>query len=321
MRATALLGDWGTTRLRLYLCDIDRHGIPEVRGSVEGPGVKDVSDFQAAFFHSVRQLPQRRFDSNVILAGMVGSNIGWQEAGYVACPASWDDVLCRVLSFSAGEYRVTLLPGASCINEAGYHDVMRGEETQLIGLSRMHLADRAWRLVCLPGTHTKWAVIDEQGLQSFATTVQGELFDVLRQHSILVPRNTEANDRSRPVDKAVFAAAVDLLRKNEDLGLIQALFSTRSRQISGEIKAEEATSHLSGLLIGADVRDVCRPMLREAGIEQPVLLVGDELIASLYADAMARHGIDSCRYSGTECIVRGLAACHRSLQQERAIAT
>ncbi len=321
MYPVALLGDWGTTRLRLYSCDIDRHGIPEVKASVEGPGVKDVSDFQAAFFHAVRQLPECRFESNVILAGMVGSNIGWQETGYVACPASWDDVLCRVISFSAGEYRVTLLPGASCINEAGYHDVMRGEETQLIGLSQIHLAGRAQRLVCLPGTHTKWAVIDEQGLQRFATTVQGELFDVLRRHSILVRGSVEGNDRSRPVDRAAFAAAVDLLLENDDLGLIQALFSTRSRQLSGEISPQEATSHLSGLLIGADVRDVCRPMLRDAGIEQPVLLVGDELIASLYADAMARNGIDSCRYSGTECIVRGLAACHRGLQQERVIAT
>lgn len=306
-----ILGDWGTTRLRLHLCDVGGDEEARVIASIEGPGARYVSDFPAALLDALARLPQHPPRTAVVLSGMSGSSIGWRETSYVSCPAHWGDITADAVSLSAGGHPVTILPGASCINRFGYLDVMRGEETQLAGVMQSGTASRLRRLVGLPGTHTKWAIADSVGLHSFATTMQGELFELLRKHSILAsPADTGA---ARSLASTAFDSAVELLRTNPELGFVQALFSSRSRLLSGELAAGDTSAYLSGLLVGADVRDVCKPLLRTEGIDPPVLLVGDPPLTALYARTMTRYGIDSRQHAGDDCSLRGLAACCRML--------
>lgn len=303
-----ILGDWGTTRLRLYLCDIDGNGSPVVREVAEGPGAKSVSDFATALLETAARLRGCSSRSPVVLAGMVGSDLGWRETAYAPCPATWDDLVRSAVSFNVEEHSVAIMPGTSCVSRFGYMDVMRGEETQLLGVSQLVPDHPSPALVCLPGTHTKWATIDAGGVTRFATTVQGEMFEILRRHSILLPRATATGESAGRMNGDAFSAAVDLIRDNSGLGLLEALFATRSLRIAGELAAGDAESWLSGLLVSADIRDTGLSVLASERIDPPVLLVGDDRLGTLYAAAMSRYGIGTRELPGDECIVAGLAA-------------
>lgn len=310
-----LLGDWGTSRLRLWLCDVSGEGTPAILGATEGPGVAHTGDFGAAFREAVARLPQHPPRTRALLAGMAGSNVGWKETPYVPCPAGWSELATGAAALTAGDHEVTILPGVSCTNRFGYHDVMRGEETQLIGLSRIEaLSDRP-ALVCLPGTHTKWATVDACGIRTFTTTVQGELFDLLQRHSILLPRSSSRGALHQKVDWSTFSAALDLIRSHGDLGLMHALFSTRSMNLAGKVADDHVTSWLTGLLIGAEVREACRANSEGPGM--PIRIIGEETLTLLYARAMAHFDLDARRYAGRDCIVQGLAETSRSLQSEQ----
>lgn len=313
-----LLGDWGTTRLRLWLCKMADDGMPRVLGTAEGPGAARAGDFESAFRQAAARLPKHPPRTRALLAGMAGADIGWKEVPYIRCPAGWPALAIGAVTFSAGDYHIAILPGVSCTNRFGYPDVMRGEETQLSGLSRIEpLSERA-TLVCLPGTHTKWARVDARGIRTFTTTVQGELFDLLRSHSILFPRPGSCEWPRREVDWSTFFDALDLIRLNEDLGLMHALFSARSMRIARKLAEDRATSWLSGLLIGAELREACRANSEDL---KPLLVVGEEGLTLLYARAMARYGLDARRYAGRDCMVQGLAEGNRYLQAEQSSGT
>ena len=307
-----ILGDWGTTTLRLWLCRVGTDGTAHELAAAEGPGARSAGDFAAAFSACAARLPRPAASADATLCGMVGSNIGWRETGYVACPAPWRSLVQRAESFTAGARRIRVLPGVSCSGRYGYPEVMRGEEAQLLGLARCALPDGGKRLACLPGTHTKWAVFDREGIESFATSVEGELFEALLRHSVLA---AGAAPGAGDIDRKVFAGAVDLLRLNPELGLAEALFSARGRAASGELAVHATPSWLSGLLVGAQVRDVGLRMHAEAGRERPILLTGEKTLTNLYAAAMARYDLSCDRHAGRAYSIRGLAACHAWLRE------
>src|SRR5262249_39761769 len=122
----------------------------------------------------------------LVLCGMAGSRNGWKEAAYIPCPAGSDALRASLLRFHDGELAVSIVPGGSCTNRLGAPDVMRGEETQIAGALalRPDLAEGR-HLLCLPGTHTKWAYVENGRLSDFLTAMTGELFALLRDHSML----------------------------------------------------------------------------------------------------------------------------------------
>lgn len=310
-----ILGDWGTTTLRLWLCRVGADGTAHEVAAAEGPGARAVEDFAAAFSRCAARLPRQGETADALLCGMVGSNIGWRETGYIACPAPWRALVERAESFTSGGRQIRILPGVACAGRCGYPEVMRGEEAQLLGLARRALPDGDKRLACLPGTHTKWAVFDREGIASFATSVEGELFDLLSRHSVLA---AGVGPGVADIDRDVFEDAVDLLRLHPELGLAEALFSARGRAATGELAPHATSSWLSGLLVGAQVRDVGLTMQAAAGMALPVLLAGEEALTDLYAAAMARYGLASDRHPGRACSIGGLAACHAWSREARA---
>ena len=144
----------------------------------DGKGVLSVPD--GGFPAAVAEIRQRLGDKPLLLAGMVGSNRGWKEAPYVPCPAGIDEIAAKLVW--AGE-REAIVPGVSYIGD-GRADVMRGEEVQLLGAVAAGLVDPD-ALVCHPGTHNKWALLRRGNIHDFRTVMTGELFSLLKEHSIL----------------------------------------------------------------------------------------------------------------------------------------
>lgn len=322
-----ILGDWGTSRLRLVLHTLDRNtATPQntVTSTVTGPGVKDVTDFPSTFLKAAASLPEHAPDTPVVLAGMVGSTIGWIDAGYVPCPAPWETLMRSGAQMTAGSYTITIAPGLSCTNRFGQPDVMRGEEIQLLGWSahaKTHNpagpcspTSLAPTLLCLPGTHAKWAIASANGVDTFTTSAQGELYDILRRHSVLT-RGADPAAIDQHTATTAFMQGVDLMRNAPDLSLSQALFTVRARQVTGDLDVHAAPSFLSGIVIGCDVRDIAPAMRRAFAIEEPVAIIGDATLTALYALAFERNAIPCTQICGQDMVLAGLTAFHRSISQ------
>src|SRR5689334_2477784 len=156
-KAAFIAGDWGTSRLRLYLCDAT--GQVLARGEGEGASVPDCAGRFAA---AVAGWDRAHGVLTAVLAGMVGSTIGWREVPYLKCPAQASGLAAAACRFEADGRAIAILPGLSARGKTGAADVMRGEETQILGA--LHLQPQLTKgrhLICLPGTHTKWVTMTD----------------------------------------------------------------------------------------------------------------------------------------------------------------
>jgi 2-dehydro-3-deoxygalactonokinase len=297
-----IAGDWGTSRLRLFLCGQDG-AVLERR---EGPGIA------AAGGHAERIFTQATADWDkrlpALLSGMVGSTIGWREAAYRACPAAPAAIADAALRFEAptsdgGRRQVAIIPGLSCINASGLFDVMRGEETQLLGALRLkpELA-RGRRLFCQPGTHAKWVLVEDGAVIRFQTALSGELFALLSQHSVLARGSDGAS-----TGHAAFGAGVAAAKSQA--GLLHLLFSTRSRQLNGELPRAEAASYLSGLIVGAEVEAA----LELFAPEGEIVLICTPALAALYEAVLQTHGLGAVALDGDDAVLAGLTFLHAQL--------
>ena len=288
----SIAGDWGTTQLRLFLCD--RGAVLDTRS---GAGIGVLERPPAAEFAAVagEWLDTHRIE-RAVLCGMVGSRNGWHETAYVACPASFDSLRAACDRVEHKNITISIVPGLSCIAPTGAPDVMRGEETQIFGALRLQpqLAQGRHVLV-LPGTHTKWAVIEGGRVMRFQTALAGELFALLKAHSTLLKAAAITSDSHDP---ASFAAGLEQARAGS---LLHRLFQVRSRQLLEGLAADQASSLLSGLLIGSDVDHA-----RERLAPDAVTLIGEPALANLYAQALQSRGIESSRLDGNECALAAL---------------
>ena len=289
-----IAGDWGTTQLRLWLCEGHR-----VLDTLTGVGIGKLQQSPAEHFSSLIA-PWRAADDVriALLCGMVGSRNGWQEAAYVRCPATSDELRRAFAHVSDAGIEIAIVPGLSCTNPAGAPDVMRGEETQLIGAATLRPEFATGEHVfALPGTHTKWARMVDGRVTAFQTALTGELFALLRGSTLL--RASRA-DGEQPEDTA-FDHGVTQARSARG-GLLHALFQTRSRQLIDSMGASAAKSFLSGLLIGSDVQGALDTFATGAR----VILIGEPLLSSYYARALQVAGVASVSLDGAQCVLAGL---------------
>ena len=274
---------WGTTNRRAYA--LSGAGILEDKVE-DGLGIMQVE--AGGFEEAVAGLRRRLGDRPMLLAGMIGSNRGWREAPYVHCPADAAAVAEGILWIEPG--RLGIVPGVSQKEEA---DVMRGEEVQAFGaLAGGRLP--ADSLICHPGTHSKWIVMAGGRIERFRTLMTGELFALLKAHSILSPQLQDRPDADDAFAQGVAAG----LAGEEPLA---ALFGVRARHLLGQDDGKGG-SYASGLLIGADVRAGLR--LRDG---RPIGLVGRSDLRHLYAAALAREGIEPVEVDGSNAFLAGMA--------------
>lgn len=265
MIAAAFLAvDWGTTNRRVYRIE-DRAAVSSTR---DGRGITVIS--AGGFAQEVHELRERHGNLPMLLAGMVGSNRGWCDAGYVPAPARIEDLaraLRRVDALTA------IVPGVSQV-EGKRGDVMRGEEVQLLGATAAGLAP-ADALLCQPGTHCKWARMERGALASFSTAMTGEMFALLKAHALIGQEMTGAVQPDEAFREGVHEGA-----RGDLLG---SLFAVRPASLLGLRPREEIASFVSGMLIGADCRT------HAAGKEQ-VHLLADPVLGALYAAAIGELG-------------------------------
>lgn len=306
-----IAGDWGTTNLRLYLCRQAANRELAIVATQMGPGVSQVSDnFEPLFFDLVADWLNEHGPMPVILSGMVGSNIGWQGAPYIDCPASAEQIINGRTAFSARGIEFSIISGLRCINPLGTADLMRGEELQLLGWmsGAPDPETETPRLVVLPGTHNKWALVQGGKIETFVTALTGELYSLLHNHSLLI-----AKAESADFSADIFMQGVKVATTLESGQLLQALFATRSRQVLGELSDLHASSYLSGLLIGSDVVGSLALMEKQMGAISSVDLIGDSALSHCYQLALESVGIKAAISDATQIAMNGYKAIYRAL--------
>lgn len=274
--------------------------------SVTGPGAKDVVDHETAFFAAIQPWIAAHGPMPAILAGMIGSTIGWREMPYAQCPASAAKLEATLDWFEARGLPVAIAPGLACTNPFGLPDVMRGEEAQLFGWLARVADDGAERVLCLPGTHAKWVRARGRQVVDFFTSMQGELHALLLSHSLLGRSLARPHDPAMPVDDREFDRGVALIADDPTLSIEHAIFSLRSRILAKDLASDSAASYLSGILIGAEIRDGWRALLARGHGGESLVLIGTEMLVTLHARACARLGIEAVAAVDHDLAITGL---------------
>jgi len=313
-----IAGDWGTSNLRLYLCLYQSGKGSSVIDTRYGLGIGQLqrrdradSEFETEFF----KLSQDWFDQHgnmpVILSGMVGSTIGWKDAPYLDCPVDAERIAHGRFSFSARGIDFSVLGGLKTINPLGLPDVMRGEELQLLGWQLLNSGLQGDRLFALPGTHNKWSLCQQHQIKTFLSAFTGELYEILGKHSILI-----AQDSQHQFDEPSFIEGVNTAQKLGQANILHALFSVRSRQVLGEITAEQSSSYLSGLIIAADVvgaYQVFNSQYSKDPSNDPlgVTIIGESQLSQNYLLALSQLGIPAERVEPSIVAIAGFSAIYQ----------
>jgi len=308
-KAAFIAGDWGTSNLRLALCDGDGHTL-ETR---KGPGAAAARGRFAEVFDELTQdWRATHGDLPAVLCGMVGSAFGWREAAYLPSPAELAELADALASPRAS---VHIVPGMRCTNPLGAPDVMRGEETQLLGALNGLAAglDAGRQLVCLPGTHTKWVSVQGGLVQEFLTVPSGELFALLCDHSVLV------RDPAMPVTHraAEFERGLQAAARHPEIPLTHKLFQARSLRLDQQLAPEGAASWTSGLLIGTDVAGALQ-LFPELDARAPVYVIGAPHLTAAYSIALTRAGHQARAVDGEAAALAGLSWLHGELARRTA---
>ncbi|HEY2662600.1 MAG TPA: 2-dehydro-3-deoxygalactonokinase [Caulobacteraceae bacterium] len=295
---TALIGaDWGTTNLRAF-----RFGpggqVLEQRSAASGVGAIRDGAFEAALLALIDDWLAAG-TVPILLSGMIGSQQGWAEAPYVACPTDTDQLARGLKRLETRRGPAFIVPGLSLTRADGVHDVMRGEETQILGALDNSLSG----LVITPGTHSKWVHIAGRRISSFRTFMSGEFYALLCEHSILGRLMNGREHSPGPYRLGVTRALTDP-------ALLSLLFSARAEGLFGALEPGEIAAYLSGLLIGAEIRSA----LAETSASEPITIIAAPQIAGLYQTALAEAGRKDVRViDGADAAARGLFLIGRSL--------
>jgi 2-dehydro-3-deoxygalactonokinase len=284
--AGKLIGaDWGSSGLRVFLIG-DGGKLLDTRASASGSSVMNGS--AEAYSATLEKLAGDWLRASpglpILACGMVGSKHGWREAPYLACPASTEHLATGGVSVEdAAGRKISIVPGLSYRCDNALPDVMRGEETQVVGALALHPVLAANSTMVMPGTHSKWARIEDGHVQSFATYMTGELFALLSEHSVL--GRLFPAERSAP-DSAGFAAGVRAGVDGADTGLSHQLFAVRTLGLMGDLAADALPGYLSGLLIGHELHAGLLAR-SSAGLDHtPMVLIGEPSLCALYASAL-----------------------------------
>jgi 2-dehydro-3-deoxygalactonokinase len=289
---TALIGvDWGTSRLRGLRIDSTGR-LLEHRESTHGVACVQDRAFDAALHELIADW--QRGHVPVLMCGMIGSRQGWHEVPYVPCPAGLPDFLASWQSIETSCGPAHIVPGASIRDAGGLHDVMRGEEMQIFGIA----STTGRQLAIAPGTHSKWATVENERICGFKTYMTGELYSLLRERSTLAWVMPPAGEVSPNED--AFIAGVRRMR--DDPELLHLLFSVRTCGLFDDLPAAALPSYLSGLLIGGEIATGLRQV--PAG---EITLIASTPLADLYRLALSDAGYpDVACVEATAAAARGL---------------
>jgi 2-dehydro-3-deoxygalactonokinase len=288
--------NWGSTNFRAYLIDADGSAIDEYS---ERAGVAALN--REGLVDMMRKLASRwPVRGPIYASGMIGSNVGWIEVPYAKAPAGCAELAEGTVSTHIGDVPIQIVPGVSCRRSFdGEPDVLRGEEVELVGLASLRAAS-GW--VALPGTHTKWARIEDGRIVDFFTSMSGELFDQLTANGLLA---SIVESESADGDEFLRGVSVGRARR---LSLGTLLFGARAQVVCGELAKSAAASYIRGLLIGSEIADAMAayPQIGDSLIH----LVGNSSLCRLYASALRTVGVSSETIESREACLHGFRTLH-----------
>lgn len=286
--------DWGTSNLRVMRI-ADGGRVLDSRSDPRGAGGLRPDQFHDVLLDAGGDWLNEGLP--VLVSGMAGARDRWREMAYLPCPAGVADLAGAVASPDDAPL-VRLVPGVAVFEDERLQDVMRGEETQVLGLD---LQDDA--VVVGPGTHSKWVRTAQSRITGFRTFMTGELFAAIRKGTIL------GADMGEPgVDDDAFAAGA--ARALKDPAVTAALFSVRVEGLAGRLSPASSADYLSGLLIGAEVAAQLDTR------DRPVILIGAEALCRRYAAALALGGFNDVRIAdGAAATALGLWRIHEAVSR------
>lgn len=293
--------DWGTTSFRLWIIAEDGTVLAE-RRSGEGmttaakTGFSGVLETHLAAVAAPSHLP-------VVICGMAGAKQGWLEAGYLDTPAALSSIASGAVAVPDVGRDIRILPGLAQ-RDLQHPDVMRGEETQLLGAAGSLGEGR--HLVCMPGTHSKWVRLEAGSVAGFSTFMTGELFDVISKHSILSHSITDAQAFSG--EHPAFLAAVAAACANPALAS-NLTFGVRAGQLLHGASATDAKATLSGTLIGLEIAGA----LAMAGTVDSVCLVASGSLGALYRAALTSLDLSPRIVDADEAVRAGLSTAAQAI--------
>lgn len=281
--------DWGSTKFRAWAMSYEG----DVLNSVSSDqGLKSVLDrqFEAVIEQNCEQWLSAAPHIPILMAGMVGSKTGWHETVYADCPVHPSVLMEAAKKLTISNHPAAILPGARFLNIDGDNDVMRGEELQILGAS--HLMDVSDATICIPGTHCKWANLKKGKLDSFKTYVTGELFQLLRNQSLIGALAVE--------DEFSYEAFSKGIKRGYSHTLAHAVFAARANTLGGTLQPKDLSSYLSGVLIGAEIAD-------QKQLDQDnFILMATGILADRYQAAFDILGLSPDRIDAKTATIAGL---------------
>ncbi len=291
--------DWGSSAFRAFLLDGDCEILGRASTS-DGVSLLGDKPYNRVLEESCGKWLDVTPGLPVIMGGTIGSRNGWKETPYVSCNASINTLAASCVRFETDTgLSIQIVPGVSGPNFFGGLDVMRGEELQIFGaLESLGLADA---LVCLPGTHSKWCVVEQGEIISLTSFMTGEMFALIRRQSMIGTLLVEEE-----FDLPSFMAGV--AASGSGGGLLHNLFSIRADILLGELACKSAESYLSGMLVGSEVKAAVGAI----GAGRDVVLVGNGGLASRYTAALTEHAVASVSVPAEHAFVGGIALLKRA---------
>jgi 2-dehydro-3-deoxygalactonokinase len=279
--------DWGTSSFRAYLLKADG----TVQETVTTPdgilAVKD-ADFDAALESHIGKW---NVNLPIIASGMITSRQGWVELPYVACPASLQSIAAAVHPHTSKPgRRIFFVPGISTRSPDGTPDVIRGEETQVLGASQ-----GGSEHFVTPGTHSKWITVENQAITGFSSYMTGEVFALLKSHSILGKLMTGETGYASAFENGIRAGLKD------PAGFLHNIFSTRTLALFNEMPTEHLSSYLSGQVIGTEIAHAIAK--NPSGAQYQILAT--PALGEHYITAMKIAGLN-VNYGEPDVVVIGL---------------
>jgi 2-dehydro-3-deoxygalactonokinase len=275
--------DWGTSNLRAYLLE-DGHVINEFSSEL-GLIKARLMGFEKVLELVCDELGIQS-DVEIILSGMIGSKQGWFEAPYVSTPVSVEAMAGNAIKPIP---HIKIFGGVSHLDESSNYDVMRGEEVQVFGV--LEQVPEA-KVICLPGSHSKWVKIEDGKIKSFATWMTGDLFKALSENSIFTTQI-----QSKEFNRETFIQGVEFAREQNELGT--SLFKLRTEDLFGRTDRENFHSYLSGFLIGSEIREAL-------GTTKEVGLCGSDSLMRSYELALEVFAINTSKFCAADATIKGI---------------
>jgi 2-dehydro-3-deoxygalactonokinase len=291
-----VFGDWGTSRLRLFLVEDDA-----IVARADGPGIAvQSSPPEQVLAQLLAPWREAERTIEVYLAGMAGSRNGLHEAPYVSLPADAEKWSRGAWRGSLADAEVTIAAGLCSTLPSPALDVIRGEETQVFGALRLDTSLAAGsQVVVLPGTHSKWVAMEAGEVRRFRTAFTGETYALLREHSTLL-RASAIPDAPDDAQEGFDAGARRAFELKE--GLLAALFEARAQQLLAARSRAWAAGFLSGLLIAYEIDTLGRTF----DTNDSVTIIGEPQLADLYRTVLTVRGRAARTLSGETCVIEGL---------------